>query len=57
MTGFFYTRLDANHRPSKVLFHHPVGTDGSRNDRLIYEETDPGLLHECRRHALQRVDH
>ena len=53
--GFFYTRLDPNHRPSKV-FYHALGTDtairpaGLRGDR-------PRLLHECRRHALQRLDH
>ena len=31
--GFFYTRLDDNHRPSKVLFH-ALG-DSPENDRLI----------------------
>ena len=40
--GFFYTRLDANHRPSKV-FHHRIGT-ASSEDRLVYEETDPGFF-------------
>ncbi|WP_137932179.1 S9 family peptidase [Mesorhizobium comanense] len=40
--GFFYTRLDPNHRPSKVLFH-ALG-QASENDRLIYEETDPGFF-------------
>ncbi|RWX69305.1 S9 family peptidase [Mesorhizobium sp. M4B.F.Ca.ET.089.01.1.1] len=40
--GFFYTRLDDNHRPSKVLFH-ALG-DSAENDRLIYEETDPGFF-------------
>ncbi|RUX27423.1 S9 family peptidase [Mesorhizobium sp. M2A.F.Ca.ET.042.01.1.1] len=40
--GFFYTRLDDNHRPSKVFFHK-VG-DKPENDRLIYEETDPGFF-------------
>jgi protease II len=40
--GFFYTRLDPNHRPSKVLFH-TLG-DSPENDRLIYEETDPGFF-------------
>ena len=40
--GFFYTRLDSNHRPSK-LFYHAIGTDSSA-DRLIYEETDAGLF-------------
>lgn len=40
--GFFYTRVDANHRPSKVYFHR-IGTD-SASDRLVYEETDPGFF-------------
>lgn len=40
--GFFYTRLDANHRPSKVYFHR-IGTDGAA-DHLVYEETDPGFF-------------
>ncbi|TYR34319.1 S9 family peptidase [Mesorhizobium microcysteis] len=40
-TGFFYTRLDENHRPSQI-FHHRIGDDGS--DRLVYEETDPGFF-------------
>jgi len=40
--GFFYTRLDANHRPSKVLYHE-VGTDPA-TDRLVYEEPDAGYF-------------
>ncbi|RUV01380.1 S9 family peptidase, partial [Mesorhizobium sp. M7A.T.Ca.TU.009.01.3.1] len=40
--GFFYTRLDPNHRPSKVLFH-ALG-DREQSDRLSYEETDPGFF-------------
>jgi len=40
--GFFYTRMDENHRPSK-LFHHRLGTPQAE-DRLIYEETDPGFF-------------
>ncbi|RUM97359.1 S9 family peptidase [Pseudaminobacter arsenicus] len=40
--GFFYTRLDQNHRPSKILFHK-LGTDHAV-DRLVYEETDPGFF-------------
>ena len=39
--GFFYTRLDANHRPSKIL-HHVLGSTGE--DRLVYEEADPGFF-------------
>ncbi len=37
-----YTRLDANHRPSKV-FVHALGTPAA-DDRLIYEEPDPGYF-------------
>ncbi|MGN6536160.1 MAG: S9 family peptidase [Mesorhizobium sp.] len=40
--GFFYARLDANHRPSKLLFHR-LGSDG-RDDHLVYEEADPGFF-------------
>ena len=40
--GFFYTRLDANHRPSKIFFHE-LGIESS-GDRLVYEESDPGFF-------------
>jgi oligopeptidase B len=40
--GFFYTRLDANHRPSKV-FYHRLGQPADQ-DYLVYEETDPGYF-------------
>lgn len=40
--GFFYTRLDSNHRPSRV-FYHRLGSD-PHDDRLIYEETDTGFF-------------
>ncbi|BCH26036.1 S9 family peptidase [Mesorhizobium sp. L-8-3] len=40
--GFFYARLDANHRPSRVSFHS-IGTDCA-SDQLIYEESDPGFF-------------
>lgn len=40
--GFFYTRLDENHRPSRI-FHHRLGGDPAA-DRLVYEETDPGFF-------------
>ncbi len=40
--GFYYTRVDANHRPSR-LFYHKVGTPESE-DRLIHEEKDPGFF-------------
>ncbi|MBK8458456.1 MAG: S9 family peptidase [Phyllobacteriaceae bacterium] len=41
-SGFFYTRLDANHRPSKVLFHRLGDEPGQ--DRLIHEEADAGMF-------------
>jgi oligopeptidase B len=40
--GFYYSLLDANHRPSKV-FYHALGTD-QKDDTLVYEETDPGFF-------------
>ncbi|MBC8129488.1 MAG: S9 family peptidase [Rhizobiaceae bacterium] len=40
--GFFYTRLDQNHRPNRVFFHR-LGTDPA-DDALIYEETDAGFF-------------
>ena len=40
--GFFYARLNASHRPSKLLFHQ-LGGDG-RDDLLVYEESDPGFF-------------
>ena len=40
--GFFYTRVDQNHRPSKIFFH-ALGSDASK-DRLVYEESDPGFF-------------
>jgi oligopeptidase B len=39
---FFYTRVDENHRPSKV-FRHETGTDPA-TDVLVYEEPDPGFF-------------
>ncbi|MCB1382686.1 MAG: S9 family peptidase [Notoacmeibacter sp.] len=44
-SGFFYSRLDASHRPSKLLFH-AIGTDASA-DRLVYEESDAGFFMGC----------
>lgn len=38
----FYTRVDENHRPSKV-FRHVIGTP-SAGDELVYEESDPGFF-------------
>jgi oligopeptidase B len=40
--GFFYVRLDAEHRPSRVFFHR-VGTP-AESDPLIYEELDKGFF-------------
>lgn len=40
--SFFYTLQDENHRPSKI-FHHIIGTPQS-DDRLVYEEEDPGFF-------------
>ncbi|WP_421852574.1 S9 family peptidase [Oricola sp.] len=40
--GFFYSKLDSNHRPSK-LYYHRLGTDQSQ-DRLVFEEADPGFF-------------
>lgn len=36
---FFYTRVDENHRPSKV-FRHVLGSDPA-SDTLVYDEKDP----------------
>lgn len=38
----FYTVLDDNHRPSKVM-RHQLGTP-AEHDMLVYEETDPGYF-------------
>ncbi|MBP1870425.1 oligopeptidase B [Ensifer adhaerens] len=40
--SFFYTVLDDNHRPSKI-FHHVIGSPQA-DDRLVYEEKDPGFF-------------
>ncbi len=40
--GFFYTRLDENHRPSQIHYHR-LG-EAPDADRLVYEETDPGFF-------------
>ena len=39
---FFYTRLDDNHRPSR-LFVHTLG-QSPETDRLVHEELDPGMF-------------
>jgi oligopeptidase B len=41
-TGFFYTRLDDNHRPSQIFYHQLGDTAGE--DRLVYEELDAGFF-------------
>ena len=41
-SGFFYTRLDENHRPAHI-FYHRLGKDVG-DDRLVYEELDPGFF-------------
>ncbi|YBV98137.1 S9 family peptidase [Phyllobacteriaceae bacterium JZ32] len=40
--GFFYTRVDDNHRPSK-LYYHRIGTP-QQDDVLVHEEPDPGFF-------------
>ena len=40
--GFFYTRLDENHRALEVYYHR-IGTDQSQ-DPLIFKEKDPGFF-------------
>jgi len=37
--GFYYVRVDENHRPEKI-FLHMLGTDPAA-DRLVFEELDP----------------
>lgn len=41
-TSFFYIRVDANHRPSRV-YRHVLGADPA-TDELIYEEDDAGMF-------------
>lgn len=40
--GFFYVRLNADHRPSHVFFHE-IGAP-QKKDALIYEEPDKGFF-------------
>lgn len=40
--GFFYTKMNANDRPSQVYYHR-LGTRKSQ-DRLIFREEDPGFF-------------
>ncbi len=39
--GFFYTLLDANHRPVAIKYH-ALGASGP--DTVVYEEKDPGFF-------------
>jgi oligopeptidase B len=41
-SGYFYAKLDAEHRPSRVYLHR-LGTPASE-DRLIYEESNKGFF-------------
>ncbi|ATO57714.1 S9 family peptidase [Bartonella sp. 1-1C] len=40
--GFFYTKMDKNHRPSE-LYYHRLNTDQAQ-DKLIFCENDPGFF-------------
>lgn len=40
--GFFYTKMDENHRPSE-LYYHRLNTEQSQ-DKLIFSEKDPGFF-------------
>lgn len=40
--SFYYTELDDNHRPYRVL-RHVLGTDQA-DDAVVYEEKDPGFF-------------
>jgi oligopeptidase B len=41
-SGFYYVKLDAEHRPSRIYLHR-LGTD-TKDDKLIYEESDKGFF-------------
>ena len=41
-SGFYYVKLDAEHRPSRVYLHR-LGKD-IKDDELIYEESDKGFF-------------
>jgi oligopeptidase B len=40
--GFFYVKVDENHRPSRVFFHR-LGQDVAE-DRIVHDEADPGMF-------------
>ena len=46
----FYTVLDDNHRPCKVL-RHSIGTVAA-DDVVVYEESDAGVLPQCGGHRI-----
>ena len=60
-SGFYYVKVDENHRPAQV-FRHTVGTD-SADDELVLEEKDPRWFINIKRsrsatHAIIRIsDH
>jgi oligopeptidase B len=41
-SGFYYVKLDAEHRPSRVYLHR-LGKD-QKDDELVYEEADKGFF-------------
>jgi oligopeptidase B len=41
-SAFYYVRLDAQHRPTRVFRHH-LGTDAA-DDALVYESSNPGYF-------------
>ncbi|SFK22654.1 S9 family peptidase [Methylocapsa palsarum] len=46
-SGFYFVRMDENHRPAAV-FRHRLGT-GPESDVLVFEERDPGCFIDIRR--------
>ncbi len=50
--AFFYVRLDENHRP-RFVCRHVVGA-ASGQDRVVYEESDPGWFLHIERDASRR---
>ncbi|MGF1545702.1 MAG: S9 family peptidase [Thiotrichales bacterium] len=48
--GFFYARLDENHRSSSIHYH-ALGT-AAEADRLVYQEPDPGFFMGVRQSRL-----
>ena len=43
-SAFYYVRLDAQHRPTRV-FRHRLGTPAA-DDVLVHELSDPGVLRQ-----------